>query len=99
MKYRLHPNPPQEPTGLKVDSTTVTTTNISWSPVVYDGGIKEYQILRNGKQVGTSVTAIYKDTGLTGDTTYSYQVKAVGNNGLNSPLSVELSAKTNASGS
>ncbi|AFU14591.1 chitin-binding protein [Bacillus thuringiensis MC28] len=66
---------------------------------MYDGGIKEYQILRNGKQVGTSVTVTYKDTGLTGDTTYSYQVKAVGNNGLNSPLSAELSAKTNASGS
>ncbi|HDR7225099.1 fibronectin type III domain-containing protein [Bacillus toyonensis] len=66
---------------------------------MYDGGIKEYQILRNGKQVGASVTVIYKDTGLTGDTTYSYQVKAVGNNGLNSPLSAELSAKTNASGS
>ncbi|PFY25175.1 hypothetical protein COL44_15175 [Bacillus toyonensis] len=66
---------------------------------MYDGGIKEYQILRNGKQVGNSVTATYKDTGLTGDTTYFYQVKAVGNNGSNSPLSVELSAKTNASGS
>jgi len=66
---------------------------------VYDGGIKEYQILRNGKQVGTAVTATYTDTGLTGDTSYSYQVKAVGNNGLNSSLSVELSAKTNASGS
>ncbi|MDN4873692.1 MULTISPECIES: fibronectin type III domain-containing protein [Bacillus cereus group] len=99
MKYRLHPNPPQEPTGLKVDSTTVTTANISWSPVVYDGDIREYQILRNGKQVGTSVLTTYKDTGLTGDTTYSYQVKAVGNNGLSSTLSVELSVKTNASGS
>ncbi|WP_142333777.1 fibronectin type III domain-containing protein [Bacillus cereus] len=99
MKYRLHPNPPQEPTGLKVDSTTVTAANISWSPVVYDGGIREYQILRNGKQVGTSVATTYKDTGLTGDTTYSYQVKAVGNNGLSSTLGVELSAKTSASGS
>ncbi|MGH0697358.1 fibronectin type III domain-containing protein [Bacillus cereus] len=98
-KYRLHPNPPQTPTGLKVDSTTVTTANISWSPVVYDGGIKEYQVLRNGKQIGTSVTATYKDTGLTGDTTYSYQIKAVGNTGLLSSLSTELSVKTNASGS
>ncbi|PEF05005.1 hypothetical protein COM97_18750 [Bacillus thuringiensis] len=66
---------------------------------MYDGGIREYQILRNGKQVGTSVATSYKDTGLTGDTTYSYQVKAVGNNGLSSKLSVELSVKTNASGS
>lgn len=66
---------------------------------MYDGGIKEYQILRNGKQVGTSVATTYKDTGLTGDTTYFYQVKAVGNNGLSSTLSIELSAKTSASGS
>lgn len=65
---------------------------------MYNGGINEYQVLRNGKQVGTSVTATYKETGLTGDTTYSYQVKAVGNNGLVSSLSTELSAKTNASG-
>lgn len=93
------PKEPQTPTGLKVDSTTVTTANISWSPVVYDGGIKEYRILRNGKQVGTSVTETYKDTGLTGDTMYSYQIKAVGNNGLLSSLSAELSVKTNASGS
>ncbi|WP_257129368.1 fibronectin type III domain-containing protein [Bacillus cereus] len=98
-KYRLHPNPPQTPTGLTVDSTTVTTANISWSPVVYDGGIREYQILRNGKKVGTSVATTYKDTGLTGDTTYSYQVKAVGNNELSSTLSAELLVKTNASGS
>ncbi|KXI53830.1 hypothetical protein ACS95_06895 [Bacillus cereus] len=72
---------------------------MSWAPVVYDGGIKEYQIIRNGKQVGTSVTTTYKDTGLTGDTTYSYQIKAVANNGLISSLSAELSVKTNASGS
>ncbi len=91
------PKEPQAPTGLKVDSTTVTTANISWSPVVYDGGIKEYQVFRNGKQVGTSPTATYKDTGLTGDTTYLYQVKSVGNDGLISPLSAELSAKTIAS--
>ncbi|PFN14851.1 fibronectin type III domain-containing protein [Bacillus cereus] len=93
------PKDPQAPTGLKVDSTTVTTANISWSPVVYDGGIKEYQVFRNGKQVGISPTTTYKDTGLTGDTTYSYQVKSVGNNGLISPLSAELSVKTAASGS
>ncbi|MCU5179283.1 fibronectin type III domain-containing protein [Bacillus toyonensis] len=66
---------------------------------MYDGGIKEYQIFRNGKEVGTSVTATYKETGLTGDTTYSYQVKSIGNNGLISSLSAELSVKTNASGS
>lgn len=90
----LNPNSPQVPTGLKVDSTTVTTANISWSPVVYNGGIKEYHVSRNGKQVGTSPTTTYKDTGLTGDTTYSYQVKAVGKNGLISPLSAELSVKT-----
>ncbi len=65
---------------------------------MYDGGIKEYQIFRNGKQVGTSATAIYKDTGLTGDTAYSYQVQVVGNNGLISSLSTALSVKTTVSG-
>ncbi len=63
------------------------------------GALKNIKYSRNGKQVGTSVATTYKDTGLTGDTTYSYQVKAVGNNGLISTLSVELSAKTSASGS
>ncbi|EOO28621.1 hypothetical protein IIU_05739 [Bacillus cereus VD133] len=75
----------------------MTTANISWSPVVYDGGIKEYQVFRNGKQVGTSPTATYKDTGLTGDTLYSYQVKAVGKNGLVSLLSEALQVQTEAS--
>ncbi|MCU5330630.1 fibronectin type III domain-containing protein [Bacillus wiedmannii] len=97
MRKLLNPNPPQVPTGLKADSTTVTTVNISWSPVGYGGGIKEYQVFRNGKQVGVSSTPSYKDTGLTGDTTYSYQVIAVGNNGLSSTLSTGLSVKTSVS--
>ncbi|MCM3736443.1 fibronectin type III domain-containing protein [Bacillus cytotoxicus] len=98
LKYKLHPNPPQVPTGLKTDSTTVTTANISWSPVTYDGdgGIKEYQVFRNNNKVGTSSTTTYKDTGLTGDTTYAYQVKAVGNNGTESQLSAQLTVKTAA---
>lgn len=97
MQKLLRPKPPQIPTGLKVDSTTVTTANISWIPVEYGGGIKEYQVFRNGKQVGQSLIASYKDTGLTADTTYSYQVKVIGNNGLISDLSEELSVKTEAS--
>ncbi|WP_080869194.1 fibronectin type III domain-containing protein [Aneurinibacillus migulanus] len=91
------PNPPPAPTGLKVDSTTVTTATISWDPVVYDGGIREYQVYRNGSSVGTSNTASFKDTGLTGDTTYTYKVKAVANNGLESEFSVDLPAKTTPS--
>lgn len=99
MRKLLSPEPPQVPTGLKVDSVTKTTANISWSPVEYDGGIKEYQILRNGKEIGESSVATYKDTGLTADTEYSYQVIAVGNNSLVSEKSEELKVKTEASAS
>lgn len=95
----LHPNPPQTTAGLKTDASTVTTASISWAPVVYDGGIKEYQVFRNGNKIGTSTVANYKDTGLTGNTTYKYQVKAVGNNGMEASLSAELSVTTTASGS
>nr|WP_313897361.1 fibronectin type III domain-containing protein [Bacillus cereus group sp. BfR-BA-01380] len=65
---------------------------------MYDGGIKEYQVFRNGNKVGTSTTATYKDTALTGSTTYKYQVKVVGSNGMESSLSAELSVTTSASG-
>ncbi|WP_324656201.1 hypothetical protein [Bacillus paranthracis] len=41
-----------------------------------DGGIKEYQIIRNGKQVGNIGNTTYKDTGLTGDTTVFLSNKA-----------------------
>lgn len=73
---------------------TDTTADITWDAVSYNEGISNYEIYRGGTSIGTSATISYSDTGLTADTTYIYQVKAIGTNGLESELSAELSVTT-----
>ncbi|WP_157404897.1 fibronectin type III domain-containing protein [Bacillus mycoides] len=66
----------------------MTTVNMSWSPVVYDGDMKN---IKSSVMVSSRnfFTASYKIQAYS-DTTYSYQVIAVGNNGLSSTLSAGL---------
>lgn len=60
----------------------------------YAEGIKEYEIYRDGVSIGNRVGTTITDSGLTPETTYEYQVKAIGNNDLESPLSDALTVTT-----
>lgn len=86
---QLHPNEPQNLAG----TTTITQANLTWDAV---DGADSYKIYRNGTEIGTSDTNSYKDTGLTGDTTYQYQVSAVNSAG-ESEKSEEISLTTQPS--
>ncbi|MES9677911.1 fibronectin type III domain-containing protein [Bacillus safensis] len=82
-RLTLHPNAPR---GLTASSTD-TSVSLSWEAVDYVGGIKEYEIYRNGSYVAKRVGTSFSESGLTPDTTYSYAVKAVSSNGSTSDLS------------
>lgn len=68
---------PSVPRGLVVKNVTQNTVALSWIANDSKEKVTSYEIYRNGVLVGTSDTPSYEDTGLTSDTTYSYQVTAV----------------------
>ncbi|AWV82213.1 fibronectin type III domain-containing protein [Clostridium acetobutylicum] len=73
----------------------MTQSSLTWDAVA---GATQYNIYKNGTKIGQSTTNSYKDTGLTGSTTYKYQVSAVNGAG-ESTLSTEISLTTQASAS
>jgi len=79
---------------LTATNVTDTSVSISWDAVEYPAGIKEYEIYRDGVKVGTRVGTTFTESGLDASTTYKYQVKAIGNNNLESSLSDELTVTT-----
>lgn len=68
--------------------------SLSWDAVTFNGGIKEYEVYRDGVSIGTRVGTSFADNGLKQQTTYKYQVRAIPNVGDPSPLSEELSVTT-----
>ena len=67
------PSAPGTPTASDITDTSV---NLSWSAATDDKGVKNYDVLRDGKVVSTVTTTSYSDTGLTAGTDYSYTVRA-----------------------
>lgn len=93
----INTNNPATPTGLATTNVTDTTATLSWNPITdYEEGLSQYEIYRDGISIATSDSASYADSGLTASTTYVYQVKAIGSNGLKSRLSDKLSVTTAA---
>lgn len=73
------PDPgPTAPTNLQATAISDTQINLSWGassdPVT---GIKQYQIFRNGSQIGTATSTSFGDSGLSAHTQYTYDVIAV----------------------
>lgn len=88
---------PATPTGLKTTAVTDTTISLAWDAVTYSyGGIKEYEVFRDGVSIGKRVGTSFADSGLTASTSYAYRVKAIGNNNISSDLSATFTATTNA---
>jgi len=64
---------------------------LTWDAVA---NADHYEVYRDGTNLGTRKGTSYSDSGLTASTTYSYQVKAVGADGVESPLSAALEVTT-----
>lgn len=69
--------PPSTPTITQASSGSSTTASLSWSTSTDNVGVIAYYVWRNGVLILTSALTQFKDSGLTGNTTYTYQVSAV----------------------
>lgn len=92
-------NPPGAPSVLHQTGSTTSTISLAWTASTPGSlPISYYAVFRNGLIVGTSVTTVYTDTGLTGATSYTYQVVAVDTSGRASAPSNSILASTSSSG-
>ncbi|RRQ78310.1 chitinase [Streptomyces griseofuscus] len=90
------PSAPGTPTASGVTDTSV---KLSWSAATDDKGIKNYDVLRDGKVIATVTTTSYTDTGLTAGSDYSYSVQARDTAGQTGPASAALAVHTTGGGS
>jgi beta-mannanase/chitodextrinase len=95
------PDPgPSTPTDLTARAASSTQVNLSWNPSS-DAvtGIKDYEVLRNGTQIGTTTVPSFGDSGLTPHTTYGYRVIAVSSGGKTASSAVVKATTPSTAGS
>jgi hypothetical protein len=86
------PSAPSNLTGTPLDDTRI---ELSWSPAQgHRTGIAQYQVYRDGEMIDTVKGWHFTDTGLTGETTYTYQVQAVNLHGTEGVFSEPVEVET-----
>ena len=68
--------PPTAPTNLAATAPNPNQVSLTWSPSTDNVGVIGYTVLRNGQNIGGSVTNSYIDLTVSPSTTYSYTVEA-----------------------
>jgi fibronectin type 3 domain-containing protein len=93
--------PPSAPSNLTATAAGVSQINLNWTASTSCAGIAHYVVQRcqgasctSFAQVGTATATTFSDTGLTSNTSYSYQVQAVDNTGNSSSFSGVAAATT-----
>ncbi|MEU6812432.1 glycoside hydrolase family 18 chitinase [Streptomyces sp. NPDC046831] len=69
-------NPPSAPGTPTASGITDTSVKLSWPAATDDKGVRNYDVLRDGRAVATVASTSYTDTGLSAGTDYSYTVRA-----------------------
>ena len=85
---------PTAPSNLRSVNQTATTVELQWEASTDNIGVKEYEVYRDEKKVGTTKTTRYEDTGLQANTKYNYTIKATDAAGNKSKSSNEISVTT-----
>ncbi|CAM4059973.1 chitinase [Kibdelosporangium persicum] len=88
------PTIPAAPTGLSANATSPTSASLSWNG---PSNATSYRVYRNNQLVASPTASSYSDSGLTAETTYSYQVSAVNSVG-ESPRTTAVSVTTPPTG-
>ncbi|PZH14901.1 chitinase [Streptomyces sp. NTH33] len=91
-------NPPSAPGTPTASNVTDTSVKLSWSAATDDKGVKNYDVLRDGRTVATVTTTSYTDTGLAAGTDYSYSVQARDTAGQTGPVSGSVAVRTTGGG-
>ena len=85
---------PGTPAGLSGSSSSSSVIDLTWSAASDNIGVDYYEVHRDGSFL-TNVTGLsHSDTGLTANTSYNYQVKAVDAAGNKSDLSSVVNVTT-----
>ena len=94
-------DPPEPPNDLQMISTTATTAMLTWQPCANypsqpcdNVGVAGYKVYRDTALVGTPTAPTFEDTGLTANTTYSYDVSSFDAANNESPYSAPLAVTT-----
>jgi chitodextrinase len=77
--------PPSTPTIIQSSSGSPTAASLSWSPSTDNVGVAGYNLWRNGIALPATAFTHFKDSGLTDNTSYTYQVAAFDLGGNISP--------------
>jgi len=88
--------PPSVPTGLSAVVVSDNQINLAWGTSTDTGGsgLAGYKVYRGTTQIATTTLLIYRDTGLTANTTYNYTVAAYDKAKNVSAQSASVSDKT-----
>lgn len=85
---------PTVPANLTATATSPTHVDLSWDASTDESSVTGYKIYRDGSLVATTAGTTYSDTGLTGDTAYSYTVAAVNDSDNESAQTAPVSVAT-----
>ncbi len=86
---------PSAPANLSASPVSHSQIDLSWSAASDpESGISSYTIYRDGADIGSSTGTSFSDTGLTENTTYSYEVSATNGAGLEGPKTSAVTATT-----
>ena len=72
---------PSNPTNLSSDSTTETTTNLTWDVSTDNFGVAGYNIYEDNVLLTTVTSTSYNVTGLSSNSSYSYKITAIDSSG------------------
>ncbi|MBU8891881.1 MAG: endonuclease [Bacteroidales bacterium] len=85
---------PTTPTSLASGNVTSSSVTINWNASTDNVAVTEYEVYRNGSQIGTSASTSYSVSGLSSSTQYAFAVKAKDAAGNASALSNTLNVTT-----
>jgi fibronectin type 3 domain-containing protein len=85
---------PPAPTGVTATPLDESQIRLSWTAP--EGGAAGYNVFRDQVFIGTVMATAFVDTGLQPSTTYLYSVASVDSDGIQGPLSGQISATTSS---
>ncbi len=93
----LDTDPPAQVTGLSAIAIGISKINLSWNANT-EPDLSHYRLYRNGLLIAQCYTNYYNNTGLTENTTYTYEVSAVDSSWNEGPKSTPVNCTTEVGG-